>query len=308
MKFFLILALALVASALTDEEQWVKFKQDYERVYNSAEETYRFKIFQSNLRMAESMQINDPSATWGVTRFMDLTPVEFKRQYAGLNVTKLKLNRLLMRTPTLRQSREEKVGTSWIGRAVTGVKDQGQCGSCWTFSATGAMEGCWAIQGHGLVSMSESNILDCMTGSQGCNGGDPRAAITWAARNGGVMTESSYPYVPRQQSCHQGTPRYGPTGGAVAIARNEASIRSGLVGAPLSICVDATPLQYYQGGIISSQCGYRNTDHAILLVSDDSSVYTFKNSWGTGWGEAGYFRTVQGNNCLNMIDYVSRAC
>jgi hypothetical protein len=310
MKLFVVVALAVVASALTDQEQWDAFKHKYNRVYNSVNDQYRFQVFQANLRIAEQLQAADKSAVYGVTQFMDLTPSEFKIQFTGLNVSDFKAQRHKERVPLLHaRGKRTGFGTNWRNSAVTAVKNQGQCGSCWSFSATGAMEGCWATTGHGLVSMSESNILDCMPGNAGCNGGDPRAAINWAAKNGGLMTEAAYPYVPRQQSCHQGTPRYGPTKGAVSVGSSETSIRSALATAPLSICVDATPLQYYNSGIISgASCNYRNTDHAILLVADDSNVYTFKNSWATSWGEAGYFRTAQGSNCLNMIDYVTRAC
>jgi C1A family cysteine protease len=237
-----------------------------------------------------------------VTQFMDLTPKEFKQQFANLNVSSLnrKVNDHL--SPV-----KASFGTNWKGRAVTGVKNQGQCGSCWAFSATGAIEGCWALS-HTLTSFSESEILDCMTGNAGCNGGDPRAAINWAARNGGLMTEAAYPYVPRQQSCHQKPPYQGSTHGAVSVSPTENALRTALTVAPLSVCVDATPLQYYQGGIISSQCNERQTDHAVLLVADENNVYTCKNSWGSGYGESGYFRMAIGQDCLGITSYVTRAC
>lgn len=308
MKTLILLAILAVALAkVTDEQQWIDFKAKYGRTHNGPEESSRFEIFKSNLRAAERLQASDPSATWGVTMFMDLTPKEFLSRFANLNVSAFVEQREREKVPLLHYSEGMKLGTDWRGRAVAEVKNQGQCGSCWAFSAAAAIEGCWAVTGHGLTSLSESNILDCMPGNAGCRGGDPRAAINWAARNGGLMTEAAYSYVPYQQPCHQGSPRYGPTGGAVAVGRSESAVRGALGGAPLSVCIDATPLQYYSGGVISSQCGYHNTNHAVLLVSDDGTAFTFKNSWG-GWGEGGYFRTAMGVNCLNMCDYVTRAC
>jgi cathepsin F len=315
MKLLLVIVVVAATVAIakpTDEQQWALFKKTYGRTYPQAngEETHRFGVFQANLRTAERLQAADPAAQWGVTQFMDLTPSEFRAQYANLNVTRFVEQRDAEKVPLLTEAdfgADVKFGTNWKGRAVTGVKNQGSCGSCWTFSATGAMEGCWAIKGHGLVPLSESNILDCMPGNAGCKGGDPRAAIAWAARNGGLMTEAAYPYVGAQRACHQSTPRYGPTSGAVSVGRTETAVRGALGTAPLSVCIDATPLQYYTGGIISAQCGYRNTNHAVLLVADEGNAYTFKNSWGA-WGESGYFRASIGVNCLNLVDYVTRAC
>merc|ERR1711998_628564 len=187
-----------------------------------------------------------------------------------------------------------------MGGAVTGVKDQGQCGSCWSFSATGTMEGAWQISTGRLTSLSEQQLVDCDKSSDGCQGGFMDGAVKYAEGHGSC-TESSYPYTGRdgycrESSCSKGIPRGGITG-MRTVQRSAQAMMSALMQGPVSIGVDAGIFQSYRGGIVSN-CYGQQLDHGVLAVGYDSQSFKVKNSWGRSWGESGYIRlSTQGNQC-----------
>jgi len=185
--------------------------------------------------------------------------------------------------------------------AVTGVKDQGNCGSCWSFSATGAMEGAYKIKAGSLVSLSEQNFVDCDTnGDHGCMGGLMDNAFAWAKTNGGVCTESAYPYTAKKGTCNTscGT-KYAKPVSYTDVTKNDVnSLMSALNKQPVSVAIEAdqASFQLYKSGVLTASCG-TNLDHGVLAVGygTDNGVdyWTVKNSWGTGWGEAGYIRLAR---------------
>jgi len=191
---------------------------------------------------------------------------------------------------------------------VTYVKNQGQCGSCWSFSTTGNIEGQWALSGQGLVSLSEQELVSCDTNDNGCSGGLPDNAFNWLidTTGGAIATDASYPYVSGDGQV-PGCAGSGTTGATISsytdIPQAEASIASYCAQhGPVSVAVDATSWQTYNGGVLEN-CVSNQLDHAVLVVgftTDQSPPYWIvKNSWGPSWGEAGYIYVGYGTNqCL----------
>jgi cathepsin L len=203
----------------------------------------------------------------------------------------------------------------WVtSGAVTGVKDQGQCGSCWSFSTTGALEGVYEIKNGKLVSFSEQQLVDCDNGfrlNHGCNGGLMDSAFEWISSNGGLCTESSYPYVSGvtkmagtcQTSCSK-------VAGSKIVKyvdvtpNSDSALMSALYQQPVSVAIEADPssFQLYKSGVFTGNCG-TNLDHGVLVVGygsdNENDYYKIKNSWGTSWGENGYIRIGRGSNYNN---------
>merc|ERR1711988_155361 len=194
---------------------------------------------------------------------------------------------------------------------VTGVKNQGQCGGCWSFSTTGSLEGAWKLKGHTLVGLSEQNLLDCSWryGNLGCNGGEMDSAFEYIIKNGGIGTEASYPYTAKDGSCHYSAANKGATMSKYTdvTSGSESALQNavGLIG-PVSVAIDAShnSFQLYKSGVYyEPNCSSTKLDHGVLTVgynTDGSDQYWIvKNSWGVTWGQQGYIwmSRNRNNNC-----------
>lgn len=194
--------------------------------------------------------------------------------------------------------------------AVTPIKDQQQCGSCWAFSAVGSMEGQHAIKDKKLVSLSESQIVDCdVNGTdQGCGGGWMDGAFEYVIKQGGLESEEEYPYTPQNEPCKfnkrnvvaKFTSFKDVTGGETGLKEAVASI------GPIAVAIDASgPMfQFYSKGVYyDPKCSSSLLDHGVLVVGygteDDKDYWIVKNSWGRSWGDNGYIYMARNknNNC-----------
>jgi C1A family cysteine protease len=200
--------------------------------------------------------------------------------------------------------------------AVTGVKNQGQCGSCWSFSTTGALEGAYYNKYGSLKSFSEQNFVDCDNRKNGgkdhgCNGGLMDNAFNWASKNGGVCTEADYPYTSGDTktagTCDQSqctkVADVAPKSHTDVQKNSDSAMMSALAQQPVSIAIEADQkdFQLYKSGVFTAECGTK-LDHGVLAVGygdlNGVGYYKVKNSWGETWGDQGYILLARGTSGL----------
>ena len=202
--------------------------------------------------------------------------------------------------------------SDWVDKgAVTGVKDQGSCGSCWSFSTTGAIEGAYFLKTGELVDFSEQQLVDCSSdyGNNGCSGGLSVNAFDWIKSNGGLCKEEDYPYNAVQNnrctSC-DAVKGSAPTSW-FDVESTDAAMMSALDQQPVSIAIEAdqSDFQNYSGGVLTTTSCGSNLDHEVLAVGygtmefadhDNVDYYRVKNSWGPSWGDEGYIYLERGNH------------
>ncbi|KAJ7967272.1 Cysteine proteinase [Quillaja saponaria] len=309
------------------EHHFSLFKRRFGKSYGSQEEhDYRFKVFKANIRRAKRHQKLDPSAAHGVTQFSDLTASEFRRTYLGLRGLRLPSD--ANKAPIL-PTDDLPADFDWRDRgAVTPPKNQGSCGSCWSFSTTGALEGAHFLATGELISLSEQQLVDCdhecdpdEPGScdSGCNGGLMNSAFEYTLKAGGLMTEKDYPYT----GTDRGTCKFDKTKIAASVANfsvislNEDQIAANLVNnGPLAVAINAVYMQTYVSGVSCPYICSKRLDHGVLLVGYGSAGYApvrmkekpywiIKNSWGENWGENGFYKICRGRNICGVDSMVS---
>jgi len=298
------------------ESLFEEFAKTVGRFYASAEEReHRFAVFVKNLGHIAKMQLLDNDASYShLSPFADWTVDEF----SALNTLK----------PHLLDSRSAgfnaPLNTSglpdaidWVEKgAVNEVKNQQSCGSCWAFSTIANIEGVNFVKTNKLVSLSEQELVDCdktgPDGDQGCQGGLPSNAFKYLIdKKVGLDSESKYPYTANDGVCHvQKADELVHISAWKQIASDEDQMAAALVQhGPLSIGINAGPMQWYRGGIAnpwSILCNPKSIDHGVAIVgygvaivgfrSQSKKYWKIRNSWGASWGEKGYYRIIRGVN------------
>mmetsp|Transcript_9359 Transcript_9359/g.16081 ORF Transcript_9359/g.16081 Transcript_9359/m.16081 type:complete len:356 (+) Transcript_9359:105-1172(+) len=271
------------------------------------EYTKRLGIFTTNWHFVAKLAEMKMNETWVLSfdgPLMDLHTHEFEKML-GYVRPETSPNALTEPTGFKYADAEIAGAIDWREKgAVTEVKDQGQCGSCWAFSTTGSVEGVNFLHTGKLVSLSEQDLVSCDPKDKGCNGGIMEDAYTFIKSIGGVVTEEEYPYTSKGGDNSQGcdtakenaAERVNVSGYEDVPVGSEAALQKAISNQPVSVAVAANLWQFYGGGVFNGLRGFcgKQVNHGVLAVGmntkDANPFYIVKNSWGAQWGEKGYIR------------------
>jgi len=327
-----VLLLAAAASALVINKDNVEtvfkfenWQQEFNKHYTTAADyEHAFNNFVATLaRIAHKNANPHTKATWGLTKFADLSQQEFKRLY--LTATPAKAPHHHVHKIGKHALKHAPSSFDWRDKgAVTAVKDQAQCGSCWASSTTENVESMYFIRHGGAMPpvLGPQQLVDCDPQSQGCGGGWTYWAFQYLVNAGGQETEADYPYMAVNQPCKFDASKItvpvknysfaippceqGPCSGQAAL---EGTLRASLATTgPFSICVNAATWNDYSGGVVTgAECaGDASTlDHCVQVVGYTDSYYLVRNSWNTNWGNAGYIYLERDSNTCGMADVVT---
>jgi cathepsin L len=311
MKFVLVLLFAATVYALTEQEYQAEFTnwmQQYQKSYAHDAFQYRYQIWKSNYDFITGFNAQSTSTVLKMNGFGDMTNTEFNQYYKGLKMP------ATLPPPGPAAVAAAPTAYDWRKQgAVTPIKNQQQCGSCWAFSTTGSVEGCHFISEKKLVSLSEQNLMDCSwsQGNEGCDGGLMTQAMQYIISNGGIDTESSYPYTAESsQTCEYKAASSGSTEQTFVNVNqgDETDLMNKVYMGPTSVAIDASQssFQFYSSGVYyDPNCSTSQLDHGVLAVGYDHDstsgmdYWIVKNSWGTDWGQSGYIWMARnkGNAC-----------
>lgn len=316
------------AREIKSEVLFENFSKKYHRRYtNELEKEMRHRIFRKNLHKIDMLNKHEQgSAKYGITPFADLTEKEYLHK-TGLVIRQHHENELpnpIAEIPDIDvKDLPEKFDWTEKG-AVSSVKNQGNCGSCWSFSVTGNLEGLHAIKTGKLEAYSEQELLDCDVTDNACNGGFMDDAFKAIEKIGGLELEDAYPYMAKKQKkcLFNATLSHVQVKGVVDMPKgDEVAIQKYLVAnGPISIGINAAAMQFYRGGVSHPWkilCRKSDLDHGVLLVGYGIKSYPMfnktlpywkiKNSWGKKWGEQGYYRIYRGDNSCGVAEMASSA-
>ena len=321
MKLVVVLLLSVAMSIHVSSEDYESYLRSFDKVYQSSDEySIRYQTFSENMKKIEEHNSN-PDRMWdmGQTHFSDWTWEEFQETILGDPQDCSATNEHELSAPHFNKTYPQTY--DWRDQGVVSpVKDQGQCGSCWTFSTTGAMESHWSIFTKMPPPMlAEQQLVDCAGNfdNHGCNGGLPSQAFEYIKYAGGITTEAQYPYTAKDGNCTVSDVTFAahaPFGSANVTVNNEKDMLRAMYDiGPLSIAYEVIDdFMHYKSGIYSTKdCNNTSQDvnHAVLGVGfgqiNGTDYWLVKNSWGTTWGDEGYFKIERGVNMCGLSDCVS---
>jgi cathepsin L len=302
----LIVSALVVSAAVFEEDQYeflfTKWVQQHKKSYDADEFFYRFNVFKANVDKIHEHNLGGHSWKMAMNHFGDLTADEFIATHTGykrINMSQFRSKNVAQNVKTV----APPSAVDWrVHGAVTPIKDQGQCGSCWAFSTTGSTEGIHFLKTGKLVSLSEQELVDCSQaeGNSGCEGGLMDFGFQYIIDNKGITSEKSYPYTAQDGTCQSsGKTNVATINGFSDVTANSATaLKSAAAIQPVSVAIEADQdgFQFYSSGVFTGTCGDA-LDHGVLVVGYNSTTtphyWIVKNSWGTSWGMEGY---------MNMLD------
>eukprot|EP00933_Yihiella_yeosuensis_P008740 TRINITY_DN114373_c0_g1_i1.p1 TRINITY_DN114373_c0_g1~~TRINITY_DN114373_c0_g1_i1.p1 ORF type:complete len:360 (+),score=67.08 TRINITY_DN114373_c0_g1_i1:77-1156(+) len=302
---------------ILDEVMLSRFKsflQTSGRSYKDRETfAKRLAIFSANAAFIDDFnRRSSDGLKLGVNQFADLTRDEFRQTY----LSSIPRRKSIQHPRKVGQKKADSIvnmnvpsSIDWRQKgAVTPVKDQKDCGSCWAFSTTGAIEGAYFLASGKLVSLSEGELVDCAgDGNHGCRGGEPDWAFKWVERNG-ICSEKSYPYTGFGDECHN---QWGPCSEVVQISgfkdlqeNSELALKNAVAQQPVSVLIEADTdiFRFYKSGVLKDKCG-TGLDHAVLAVGygteSGQDYWLVKNSWNASWGDEGYIKLARTDSSMS---------
>lgn len=272
-----------------------RHKNKYGLFFGESENRVRFAIFCDNLKKINQHNIKfNTGFKLGLNSLAHLTQEEFSAIMLGYNGKKQQTQSRTVHT-TSSSTTPESIDWTSLG-AVTPIKDQGQCGSCWAFSAVGALEGLNFIKNKTLEALSEQELVDCSSsyGNEGCNGGLMDYAFQYVATHG-IASETAYPYTAFDSHCQTHPKVFQISNSTDVPANNCSALVDAIAQQPISVAIDANTFEFqlYNNGIFNTtDCG-TELNHGVLAVGYGKDFIKVKNSWGVGWGEQGYIRIAR---------------
>jgi C1A family cysteine protease len=282
-------------------DEFKEFIIKFEKKYNHDEFNQRLRIFKDNFNFInehnKAAQMGNYTYFLDIGPFADMTNQEYYDEYLNPYIQE--------QTPKCQEVSHDNqnvpVEIDWREmNAVTPIKNQGNCGSCWSFSTTGAIEGLVSIQTGQLTSLSEQQLVDCSGsfGNQGCYGGLMPDAFEYVIENEGLCSETDYPYEASEDNCSKCNIVEGSdiTGCSTIKSGDSDKLFTALSKQPISVAIQANSpkFQHYKSGIYDDPNCYKGQlDHGVLLVAYDSDSLTIKNSWGSMWGDNGYIKIAR---------------
>ena len=268
----------------------------YGKNYSENEYWRRLDIYTDNMNYIHNQNMKNNTYSLGETPFTDITIEEFSNK---IGMVKKETNCSLVNTGDIFHPKE----IDWRNRnAVTSVKNQGDCGSCWAFSTVEAIEGIRAIKHKHLQSLSEQQLVDCSTENNGCQGGSMDLGFQYVINNGGLCSNESYPYTAQDGQCDTScniVKHSNIKDCKDILPQNEKLLISYLAKQPISVAIqaDSMDFQHYKSGIFNNGTCYNGElDHGVLLVGYNEDILIVKNSWSEKWGENGYIRLKRTGN------------